>query len=731
MRQICTSLEILRHSHGYCLAVSLVVFFSGTAFAEPGEEPGGDTEMILDEVVVRAASVEGAGVGLKIPLALKDIPQTLSIIDRDRLDQQRLVTLDDVMQSAPGVTVQPGTRLRTAYYSRGFSIDTLSFDGIPTSGWNEAVNTEDMAIYERVELLRGASGLLQGTGNPSGTINLVRKRAGEDFDASAALSGGSWNNWRGELDVGGGLTTSGNVRARGVAVFEDRDYFYDVTHRKKSLLYGTSEWNITPSTVIAATVKWQDLDDDGSLIGGLPRYSDGTALDVSRSFNPGTDWSFRKWENTQAFLELRHEFEGDWQGKIAVSHIDGDSQMRYANLYGGIDRATGRGAFILAGAYGFDNKETDVDAYVTGSVEAFGRRHELLFGANYWDGETSQTSYSLQGLPMTANILEWNPHQIPAPTGRTYSGEQSTTTTQYGGYGVVRLHVLDPLTIIAGGRLSWWETDTERRASVDGPLVPAGQYKVDNQFTPYGGVVWDLTSELSLYGSYTSIFTPQNYRGANGDVIDPMTGDNFEVGLKGAWFDGRLDGALSAFRILQENRAQTDPSVPCLPGTQCVYIAEGKVRTQGVDFEVNGDVTPELRLQAGYTWVDTEYVRDRTATGGPSTNEGQPFSRFTPHHMLKLWAHYHPRYLDERLSIGAGVNAQSSSHVISNGMRMEQGGDAVANVRLGYKITPKIDLSLNVNNLFDKTYFTRLGGVEWNNWYGEPRSVLVTLRARY
>ncbi|QJR02426.1 TonB-dependent receptor plug domain-containing protein [Sphingobium yanoikuyae] len=305
------------------------------------------------EIVVTAALPEGVGIGTKLPLAIAETPQTISIVTRDRLDEQRLITLDDVMKNTPGVTVQPGTRLRTAYYARGFVIDTLNFDGIPTSGWNEAVNTEDMAIYERVELLRGASGLLQGTGNPSGTINLVRKRPGRELAATATLSAGSWNNYRAEADISVPLTASGDVRARVVGVAEDRDYFYDDGHRRKFMAYGTIEWNVTPDTVLAATIKWQDVRDKGISM-GIPRYADGGTLDIPRSRSTAADWSSRNWNNTQMFAELRHNFGGDWEGKLAVSRIVGDSDMTYAAAYGAVNRTTGLGPIVYGGAYDVD-----------------------------------------------------------------------------------------------------------------------------------------------------------------------------------------------------------------------------------------------------------------------------------------------------------------------------------------------------------------------------------------
>lgn len=683
-----------------------------------------------EDIVVTAALAEGVGVGTKLPIKLSETPQTISILDRARLDDQHLTSLDDVMAAAPGITVQPGTSLRTAYYARGFVINSLNFDGIPTSGWNEAVNTEDMAIYERVELLRGSGGLLQGTGNPSGTINLVRKRPGESFAANGSVSAGSWNNYRAEGDITVPITKDGKLRSRMVGVLEDRDYYYNDGHRRKYLAYGTLEWNIDPRTVLAATVKWQEVHDRGVYM-GVPLYSDGGVLPIPRSRFPGADWSRRNWNNVQIFGELRHDFGHGWESKLSVSRIIGNSDLTYASAYGAVNRTTGLGSILYGGAYGFRNRETDLDGYVSGGFDLLGRRHQILLGANYWDGHTRQTSYSLPGLGQSVNLFSATPVTTPEPATRTWAGEQTTDTRQYGGYGVLRFKLLEPLTLIGGGRLSWWDTTTVRQATIGGPLTPTGSYAIAHRFTPYGGAVWKLNRTFNAYGSYATIFSPQNYLTYEGATIAPMTGNTIEAGLKGAWNGGKLNASAALFRIRQNNRAQLDPSHPCVTGQTCAYIAEGSVQSKGIDTELQGEIAKGWTVQAGYTYTDTRYLRDSTASGAASSSQGQAFASFTPKHMVKLWSHYQIPALGKRLGVGAGVNWQSRFYVVSNGVTLSQGAYAVANIRADYALTPKVQLGLNLNNLFDKTYFASLSSVAWNNWYGEPRSITATLKARY
>ena len=203
----------------------------------------------------------------KVPLKPRELPQSASVIDHERLEQQNLFSLDEAMQQATGVTVQPFQLLTTAYYVRGFKVDSFELDGVPALLGNTASSPQDMAIYERVEILRGSNGLLHGTGNPAATVNLVRKRPQREFAASTTLSAGRWDRYRAEVDVGGPLSASGNVRGRAVAAYEDRDYFYDVADQGTRLLYGVTEFDLSPDTLLTVGAQYQHIDSITNMAG--------------------------------------------------------------------------------------------------------------------------------------------------------------------------------------------------------------------------------------------------------------------------------------------------------------------------------------------------------------------------------------------------------------------------------------------------------------------------------
>ncbi|MDQ0705048.1 outer membrane receptor for ferric coprogen and ferric-rhodotorulic acid [Pseudomonas sp. W3I7] len=172
----------------------------------------------------------------RLILTPKQTPQSVSVVTRQHMDDFGLNNVDDVMRHTPGITVSAFDTERSNYYARGFSINNFQYDGIPSTARNVAYSAgntlSDMAIYDRVEVLKGATGLLTGAGSLGATINLVRKKPTADFQGHATLGAGSWDNYRSELDVSGPMTDSGNVRGRAVAAYQDKRSFMDRYSRK-------------------------------------------------------------------------------------------------------------------------------------------------------------------------------------------------------------------------------------------------------------------------------------------------------------------------------------------------------------------------------------------------------------------------------------------------------------------------------------------------------------------
>ncbi|EMT6010924.1 Fe(3+)-pyochelin receptor FptA [Pseudomonas aeruginosa] len=699
------------------LCLGLLLALSPLAAAVADARKDGETElpdMVVSGESTSATQPPGVTTLGKVPLKPRELPQSASVIDHERLEQQNLFSLDEAMQQATGVTVQPFQLLTTAYYVRGFKVDSFELDGVPALLGNTASSPQDMAIYERVEILRGSNGLLHGTGNPAATVNLVRKRPQREFAASTTLSAGRWDRYRAEVDVGGPLSASGNVRGRAVAAYEDRDYFYDVADQGTRLLYGVTEFDLSPDTLLTVGAQYQHIDSITNMA-GVPMAKDGSNLGLSRDTYLNVDWDRFKWDTYRAFGSLEQQLGGGWKGKVSAEYQEADSRLRYAGSFGAIDPQTGDGGQLMGAAYKFKSIQRSLDANLNGPVRLFGLTHELLGGVTYAQGETRQDTARFLNLPNTpVNVYRWDPHGVPRPQIGQYTSPGTTTTTQKGLYALGRIKLAEPLTLVVGGRESWWDQDT-----------PATRFKPGRQFTPYGGLIWDFARDWSWYVSYAEVYQPQADRQTwNSEPLSPVEGKTYETGIKGELADGRLNLSLAAFRIDLENNPQEDPDHPGPPNNP-FYISGGKVRSQGFELEGTGYLTPYWSLSAGYTYTSTEYLKDS------QNDSGTRYSTFTPRHLLRLWSNYDLPWQDRRWSVGGGLQAQSDYSVDYRGVSMRQGGYALVNMRLGYKIDEHWTAAVNVNNLFDRTYYQSLSNPNWNNRYGEPRSFNVSLRGAF
>lgn len=709
---------IARNRHTpLCLGLLLALSPLAAAVAVADARKDGETElpdMVISGESTSATQPPGVTTLGKVPLKPRELPQSASVIDHERLEQQNLFSLDEAMQQATGVTVQPFQLLTTAYYVRGFKVDSFELDGVPALLGNTASSPQDMAIYERVEILRGSNGLLHGTGNPAATVNLVRKRPQREFAASTTLSAGRWDRYRAEVDVGGPLSASGNVRGRAVAAYEDRDYFYDVADQGTRLLYGVTEFDLSPDTLLTVGAQYQHIDSITNMA-GVPMAKDGSNLGLSRDTYLDVDWDRFKWDTYRAFGSLEQQLGGGWKGKVSAEYQEADSRLRYAGSFGAIDPQTGDGGQLMGAAYKFKSIQRSLDANLNGPVRLFGLTHELLGGVTYAQGETRQDTARFLNLPNTpVNVYRWDPHGVPRPQIGQYTSPGTTTTTQKGLYALGRIKLAEPLTLVVGGRESWWDQDT-----------PATRFKPGRQFTPYGGLIWDFARDWSWYVSYAEVYQPQADRQTwNSEPLSPVEGKTYETGIKGELADGRLNLSLAAFRIDLENNPQEDPDHPGPPNNP-FYISGGKVRSQGFELEGTGYLTPYWSLSAGYTYTSTEYLKDS------QNDSGTRYSTFTPRHLLRLWSNYDLPWQDRRWSVGGGLQAQSDYSVDYRGVSMRQGGYALVNMRLGYKIDEHWTAAVNVNNLFDRTYYQSLSNPNWNNRYGEPRSFNVSLRGAF
>lgn len=655
---------------------------------------------------------------------LRETPQPVTVLTRQLIEDRGLLDLTDVLQNTPGVTVDYTDSERVTYFSRGFQIDALQIDGLTMNQSGSIFVQPDTAVLDRVEVLRGASGMIRGSGNPSATVNMVRKRPTHEFQASAALTLGSWDRRRLEADISGPLNEAGTLRGRIVAVDDSKDFFQKARHEDRKVFYGVLEADLGPRTTLTASLQHTDLDATGAW-GNLPGNFDGTPLNLPRDMYLGAAWNTWNRYNQQAMTELVHRFDNDWTVKASAAY----TRLRmkdYGFKQSYFTRASNTNPYLFdveTSTYTGDASDQLVlAASANGPFTLFGRKHELVVGAESLRNKVVGTNGGKQNKVTGIDIRNWDPYTSYPETFLTITGSGTpSTTSQQGVYGTARLSLTDPLTLIIGARVSWWDYKA--------PRTPASNYEVNKEITPYAALTYELSKQLSAYASYTEIFTPQDAKDANGNILPPVTGQDYEAGIKGEFFNGRLNASLGIFRINNNGKAVEDTNSysPCLPYYTTGYcrVAGGKQRSDGWEMELSGELAPGWQMMAGYTNTRTKYLKDTVA------NTGQPLRSIDPRHQLRVFTSYRIGGETQGWTIGGGAQMQSDSFVRSGAITSRQGGYAVYNAMVGYRFDKTYSIQMNVNNVFDKVYYKKYGPTGISYYYGDPRNVMVTLRANF
>ncbi|NMZ36753.1 MULTISPECIES: TonB-dependent siderophore receptor [Pseudomonas] len=653
----------------------------------------------------------------RMVLTPKETPQSITVITRQHMDDFGLNAIDDVMRHTPGITVSTYDSERTNYFARGFSIENFQYDGIPTlrnSAYSSGQTLTDMAIYDRVEILKGATGLLTGAGAPGATLNLIRKKPTRDFKASIELGAGSWDNYRSQVDVSGPLTDSGNIRGRAVAAYQDKHSFMERYQRKTSVYFGSLEADLDDDTLLTVGFDYQNNDPQSSgWSGSRPLFNtNGDRIDVKRSYNNGAKWS--RWEqyNRGAFATLERSFANGWVAKAQVTHQLSGYDAPLGSIQSAPSPDTGLST-VYANKFTGLTRANSADVYLSGPFSLLGREHELVVGASASNSHWKGKDY---GSPTHANgkvVDFWNfDGNFAEPDWGAPTYINDLTTRQSAGYMTSRFSLADPLNLFLGGRVANYKLRGTDDSTETGRLVP------------YAGVTYDLNENFTAYASYTDIFMPESYnRDRNNKLLEPSEGKNYEGGIKGEFFNGRLNTSLAYFEVHQSHRAEPDAEYNAAPTNPSVgYASKGiEAKTKGFEAEMSGELAPGWQAQAGYTH---KIIRDES---------GKKVSTWEPQDQLSFYTTYKLKGPLDRLTVGGGARWQSRSwqelynRYKSKNEEFAQEAYWLVDVMARYQVTENLSATLNLNNAFDKKYYTNIGFYN-TAYYGDPRNVMLTTR---
>lgn len=716
------------------------------AETSPDQEPGrtlelGATNVTAEGLGSTTENTESYTTGAmstatRLNLSIKETPQSVSVVTRQQMDDFKLGTLSEAMGQTTGVVVQHNDSDRVSYSSRGYTIRNFQIDGMLNT-FSYMKSDSDTIIYDRIEVVRGATGLTTGAGDPSATINMVRKRPTSQWQVQTGVSGGSYDDYYSYLDVGGPLAFDGRLRGRSVLAYRDSDSFRDKYQQQREVGYGILEADLTDDTVLAVGYDYQNKHVQGSSYGTTPYWnSDGGKANLGRSTNMATSWSSWPLKDKTAFATLDQQLGAGWHFKAAYTHRESDTDGKLYYGGGGFPNEDRSGMSAYVGHMLGTQKMKAYDFNVAGPYSLFGREHEMMFG--YGEAERSEESpYLVEGAqpPGYLNIPDWKYMGGIAKysdTVTSLSGSKDSTR-QKAGYLATRLSLTDELHAVLGSRYGSWKVSTKTN-KYDNNLqlssVDASSQEHNDMWTPYAGLLYDLTPEYTAYVSYTDIFNPQDNRDSHRKYLEPVVGSNYELGLKGSLLEERLNLATALFWSKQDNVAELDDSVPPDPVTGDEFYKSGGKgnKVQGFEAEVSGEVMAGWNMTAGYTYTHSANGEKKRA------NTNQPLNMFRLSTAYRLPGDW------QALTVGGAVNWQSDvfraasrpvgrsadGAVITERTTIRQEAYTVVKLMSRYEFDKHLSASLNVDNLFDKKYYDNVGfynGVFW----GDPRTVTLSL----
>lgn len=661
----------------------------------------------------KAYNVKNSSSATKLNIEAKETPQTINVVTRQQIEDFGLNSTRDVLKNTPGVTVSNQETERTTYMARGFEISNILTDGVgfPLSGYNYNNTNPDTYFYDRVEVVKGADSLTNAFGDPSATINNIRKRPTQEFQASGGVSYGSWDTQRYEADVSGAIIPSGKVRGRIMGYEQTGDSYLDRYSSEKNGFAGIIEADLTDSILLTAGYSQEQNKPNANNWGALPLLdANGKQISYDRSYNPNPDWAHWDNETQNTFVELKQKINDLWTAKLTYNYLDTKHNSRLLYYYG-YPKADGSGVSLTPWGGQEHQEKHAVDFNLEGTYKLFNREHEASLGYSYV--RSHQQDKQSTGTINDSNVIKSTTTDWSSWTPQSITWSDFTEAANYKQninsiYAATRLHLNEDLKLLLGANYVQAESKGESYGS---PMSYS-----ESKVSPYVGLTYNFTPEYTGYMSYTSIFRPQT--GIDKDTnqaLKPIDGKSYEMGVKSSWLDDRLTGTLSVFKTEQNNYPLRSSDGNPLNRK----VPTSDLESQGVEVGLSGQITDNVNLSFGYAQFS---IKD-TKNGGEART-------YNPNQTLNLLTTYTPPVLP-KLKVGAGLQWQDGIKLYDSNVNsmIKQDAYALVNLMASYEVNDHITLQANGNNIFDKKYLNSFP--DGQAFYGAPANYTVAVKFKY
>lgn len=635
----------------------------------------------------QAYNVDSSNSATRSEVALKDTPQSVSVVTQKVIEDIGATRLIEALDLAGGVTRANnfGGQGLTGFNLRGFTSGEFYRNGFPIN--RGYPNAPDSNTIERVDVLRGPSSSLYGRGDPGGTFNLISKtpKSAQQSTLSAQLS--SEGLYRTTVDTTGTIPNAENIGYRLNVIAEGGDSYRDHVESKRYGIAPVIQWQASDATKV--TFEADILRNQHPLDRGQTRYAG------QKSFNNSPEtylWETGKYnnrlynDNNMTQLRVEHDLGNDWKLNAGVQYLHG-------KLYGYAVEANGiqDDGETLNRNYNYRElkwQDTDAQINLTGNFQLLGLAHTFVTGLEY--EKYDYKSFIIRSDPKSNNypINIYDPvlgQPLPELKNITTHDRENLKTTAL--FVQDQIDLNERLSTLLGLRFEHYEHDYKN-------LLPntANWNTSHDAFIPRLGLVFKARDDLSIYSNAAKSFKPNTGASRNGEGFDPEEGMAYELGFKWQALDNMLSVDSAIFYAKKENVLTLDPV------DSAYKVAAGKVRSQGIELNVAGQITPAWKIIGGYAYTDAEVSKDNTLKKGTALANIPKNSfnllniyEFQDGPLQGLGLGINQKYIDKR----AGQTANST---------YTMKGYAVTDLVSYYQATPKLRINLDLKNLFDKVY---------------------------
>ncbi len=650
---------------------------------------------------------------------LDEIPQSIQIIPQEILEDQQVIELDDALRNVSGVVAGSNDSRGQRYTIRGFDSASVLRDGFRlTFGFSGNIGSPELSHIESVEVLKGPAAILFGAVEPGGVINLVSEQPLSEPFYELGLRVGNHELIEPSIDLSGPLTNDGRVLYRLNALYRHEESFRDYdTEIERFFVAPIVSIELGDRTDLVLDFEYRDDTRPGDF--GLVAIGDEVA-DIPFDRALGEPDDITETEFLRTGYQLEHQLSDAWKLRNAFHYTSYDTEFITAIFrFAPVDEETGTigRSYILLDQPSdtFELQTNIVGEFSTGAIE-----HTLLAGVDLYRRET----FGNEGRGDLRNSTPFNifdpvygelerPDFDESPI--FFSADSRIDTL--GVYLQDQVSLSHNLHLLAGIRYETADQETENNPSSFNPEGSESEQE-DDAFVPRVGLVYQPVEEVSLFASYSQSFYPNSGMTVDGDLLDPERGEQFEIGARAELLGDRLLASLAYFNVTKENVATPDPDVPNFS------IATGEQNSQGLEFDLIGEIAPGWNIVANYAITDAEITEDN------SDIEGNDLFG-VPEHNANLWTTYEIQSGSlQGLSFGIGFN-YVSDRFGDNDNSFELDDYFLTNLAVAYARN-NWEARLNIRNLFDVDYIQGTENSRSDSIYpGEDFTILGSFTVQF